>query len=97
MITLYDECNILKTTKDMAGKTVNSDPIPAKCRVKEEYKKVRNEASEEVVSELEFWFYPETDIQLDTKIEYQGKEHQIISIQHKKNTLGQVTRKVVMV
>jgi hypothetical protein len=97
MITLHDDCNILKTTKDISGKTVNSDPIPTKCRVKEEYKMVRNNASQEVVSELEFWIYPNTAISLENKIEYQGKEYQIISIQPKKNTLGETTRKVVFV
>lgn len=97
MITLYQDCQIISTTKDMYGKYVKSQPFSVKCRVKEEYQMVKNKASEEVISSLEFWFYKDTILKLDDLILYEGKEYPIISIENKRNTLGDITRKVVFV
>lgn len=95
---LNEECEVYKPTKDFYGKESKPSNVPiTKCRVKEEYKKVKDNAAEEVISQLEFWFTPDTVISLDHKITYQQLEYSILSIKKKKNTLGDITRKVVYV
>lgn len=95
MITYHQKCKIVPISgKDSYGKPIHSEPISINCRIKEKYQLVRNQASEEVTSRLEFWFPPDTEIKILDEIEY-GKKHSIISIVPKRNTLGEVVRKVV--
>ncbi|MBU9714421.1 hypothetical protein [Evansella tamaricis] len=91
---LNQECLIIPFTKDSYGKPQKGEPIPTPCRIKEEFKMVKNQAAEEVVSKLQFWFSPETEINFDCLIGYKG-EHQIISIQPKYHLDGTPNRLVV--
>lgn len=98
MITLNEDCTIVVSgSKDVFGDPINPTYVSTKCRAKEKYQMVRNQAGETVVSNIELWLYHDIDIQLDYKIQFNNNEYQIISIQPKKNTLGEVTRKVVFV
>jgi hypothetical protein len=98
MLKFHEDCTIIiPGGKDVFGDPIDPTLVPVKCRAKEKYQMVRNQAGETVVSNIEFWFYPETDIQLDYMIKYKNVEYQIISIQPKKNTLGETIYKVVFV
>lgn len=97
MITLYQDCEIISTRKDMYGKLIQSQPISVKCRAKEEVKLVKNRVAEEVVSSIEFWFYPDTRFKVDDIIRYDNKDYTIMSFENNRNTLGEIIRKVVYV
>lgn len=94
---LTEECKVIPTSKDSFGKYVKSTPTLIKCRAKEKHQMVKNKAAKEVVSQIEFWFSSEIDIQLDYLIEFNKKEYPIISMRAKKDSLGNITRKVVFV
>ncbi|MEB1806600.1 MAG: hypothetical protein LPK26_04705 [Bacillaceae bacterium] len=92
---LNQDCLLVKTTRDSYGKDIKSDPIPVKCRIKEEYKLVKNQAAQEVVSHLEIWFDPYVDITFNHLIQYEDNDYRIIDIKLKRDLSGSITRKVV--
>lgn len=99
---LNQDCSIIPSTKSLDGKPNESDPVPTKCRVKEKFQIIKNQAAEDVVSKHEFWFSPDTNIDYPTSnqeylIDYENKKHSVISIENKRDTLGNITRKVVFV
>ncbi|UNC92715.1 hypothetical protein [Candidatus Contubernalis alkaliaceticus] len=94
---LNEDCEIIPTARDSYGKYIESTPIPTKCRAKEDIKQVKNKAGIEKVSEIEFWFNPDLDIELDYLINHKSKKHTIINIKSKKDLNGDVIYKVVFV
>ncbi|MEC1786083.1 hypothetical protein [Schinkia azotoformans] len=100
--TLNNICEIIKCTLNSYGKWTESEPIITDCRVKEEYKKIKNKSAEEVVSKMMFTFSPDTEINFDDSkityiIRFKGNKYEPISILNKRNTMGDITRKVVYV
>lgn len=101
---LNETCKIpsdLTTSWDGKESYTTVNPYP--CRAKEKYQLVKNNAGENVVSNIEFWLSPNAPVKLDLPIFYGVNEnnndikHYVISIQPKKNTLGEVIYKKVFV
>lgn len=95
MITLYQDCKIYEIGRDGYGKPIKKNEQDVKCRVKEKYQLVKNNAAKEVVSQFEITVYPEVVVKPDDKVEYNNKEHSIISIKITRNTIGEIVKKVI--
>ncbi len=93
---LNQECTIIPVTKNAYGKEDKGEPFSTKCRVKEEFQMVKNQAAQEVVSKLEFWFNPDASIneEFNFLIGYKG-EQRVITMKPKYDLFGNVTRWVV--
>lgn len=96
---LNQNCLIIPITKNSYGKEIKGEPIFTNCRVKEEFKLVKNQAAQEVVSNFEFWFNPEIPIQSDREgfnfiIDYKG-EQRVIAMKPKYDLFGNIARLVV--
>ncbi|WP_214480970.1 hypothetical protein [Bacillus sp. SM2101] len=94
---LNEDCVVWEMVKDRYGKFTKGNPVYTKCRAREEYRKVKNKAAEEVVSSIEFWLSSDVDIDEDNVIEYNENDYTIIATKPKKDMLGNVTRRVVFV
>lgn len=96
---LNQDCTVIipRDELDMFGKPISPIEIPAKCRVKEKYKIVKNKSAEQVVSQIELWFEHDMEITTDSLIRWGETEYPVISIQPKRNTLGEITYKVVYI
>lgn len=97
MITLYQDAVIYEIGRDVYGKPIKKNEQLVKCRAKEKYQLVKNNAAIETVSQLEFTFYPDTKINLDDKIEYEGEEYSIISYSITRDPIGEAVKKKVFV
>lgn len=91
----------MRIERDWYGDSIESDPIPAKCRATESFEMVKNNAGEEVVSSITFWFSPDVDLDNSTldkrTIKYNGNDYAPISVTNRRNTLGESVMKVVNV
>lgn len=97
MITFHQECTIYETGRDGYGKPIKMNMQTLKCRVKEKYQMVKNQAAQEIVSQLEFTLPPNAQVSVNHIIGYEGKEYAIISLKITRNTIGEVVKKVVFV
>jgi len=98
---LNQDCEYVVIERDSYGKVVESDPYLIKCRATESFQMVKNNAGEEVVSSIQFWFSNEVDIDVDTltkrRIVYNGKSYTPISVRNRRDTYGEPIFKVVSV
>lgn len=97
MITFHQDCTVFEVVRDGWGNPIKKSEQHLKCRAKEKYQLVKDNASKEVLSQLEFTLPPEANVKVDFKIDYEGKEHTIISLKVTRNTIGAVVKKVVYV
>ncbi|WP_373892774.1 hypothetical protein [Virgibacillus sp. CBA3643] len=99
---LKQDCSYIRIEGiDGYGDPIESDSIPAKCRAIETFEMVKNNAGEEVVSSIQFWFNSDIDLDSNTiterRIKYDGSTYTPISVANRRNTLGESIFKVVMV
>ncbi|WP_163581114.1 hypothetical protein [Gracilibacillus saliphilus] len=89
----------MRVERNAYGDIVESDPIDLKCRANEEFKIIKNNAGEEVVSSIQLWLPFEADINYKNitkrRITYEGKELIPISVKNRRDTLGETVFKVV--
>jgi hypothetical protein len=97
MITLVQDCVIKEIKKDGYGKMSVVKETPCKCRAKEKFQLVLNQAAEKVTSEIEFTVPNEMNVNVGFQIEYEGKSYTILSLKQTRNTLGEVVLKAVYV
>lgn len=105
MITFYQNCLLFETGRDGYGNYVEKNKRYLKCRVKDKVQLVKDKAAKEVVSKLEIWLHKDTEIKVDDQIkilvdgvdEEKTQSHTIISLKNKRNTLGEIVRKVVYI
>ncbi|WP_391115992.1 hypothetical protein [Psychrobacillus sp. L3] len=97
MITLYQDCTIYEIGRDGYGKSIKKNEQDVKCRVKEKYQLVKDKSAQEVVSQLEFTLPADISFKVDDKVEYDNKEHAIISQKITRNTIGEVVKQVIYV
>ncbi|MFB4472145.1 hypothetical protein ACDI16_04210 [Oceanobacillus caeni] len=98
---LQQDCEIVAIERDRLGDVIESDPIPAKCRAKESFNLIRNNAGEEVVTSIQFWMNPNVDLSNENlpnrRIKYDGIMYIPISVSNRRDTFGKSIIKVVSV
>ncbi|MCR1833136.1 hypothetical protein NSA56_01830 [Oceanobacillus caeni] len=98
---LQQDCKIVAIERDRFGDVIESEPIPAKCRAKESFNLIKNNAGEEVVTSIQFWMNPDVDLSNENlssrRIKYDGIMYTPISVRNRRDTYGKSIFKVVSV